>query len=268
MTRVTTEMRCTRVSPSIAALIGFGALIVAPTAHASAGAAVRSGDAVIVAASDGSQALTHGQSATQFSLRLPQGASCPGDSAHDQWRFQSFMIPVADDPATLHYTVVGPDGPSQHPLYLVNTEPIADSLLNANAVAGQPGLIPAVPPLSFAVFPPDYVASGTYRVGVACTLSRQTEQYWDTEIVISAAPSDKPSKFVWRLVDAPASAISSSGDSRWPTPVAGAVVAALAAAAFAGGRSRRRARQIAPAPSRRSAVVNSRKPVTASKEPS
>jgi hypothetical protein len=271
MMRETTEMRCFHVIVSMVATVSFGALIAAPSARASAGDATRSGEAVIVDANDGSRALSHGESATKFSLRLPQGASCPGDSANDQWRFQSFMIPAVDDPGTLHYTVVGPDGPSQYPLYLENTDPIADSLLNANAVAGQPGVIPPIPPLSFAVFPPDYVTPGTYKVGVACTLSRQTSQYWDTTIVITAALNDRPSKFVWRLADAPASVLNSDrGRSHWPIAVGATLVAALTATGLV---ARRRVRPPSspsptPSPTGRSAVVSSRTPVTASKEPS
>lgn len=194
---------------------------------------VRSGDAVIVDGNDGSQELTHGQSATQFSLRLPPGAACPGDSANDQWRFQSFMVPASDTPETLHYNVAGPDGPGQYSLFQVSTTPLVDVLTNQNAGPGEPGVIPALPPLSFAAFPSGVLPAGTYRIGIACTLSRRTADYWDTEVVITSSPSDKPSQFVWRLATAPASVnVSHPGSRGWLLPVGLAVLGAVGLAGY------------------------------------
>ena len=215
----------------VAAAIGLS--LFAPTASAAAVDPVRSGDAVIVDSSDGSRQLTHGQSATQFSLRLPPGAACPGDSANDQWRVQSFMIPAADSPANLGYNVAGPDGQGQFALYAVNTTPLVDSLTNQNTSPGEPGVIPAIPPLSFAAFPPGVLPAGTYRIGIACTLSRKTANYWDTEVVITASPGDKPSQFVWRLPNVPESVNhSSQGSSRWILPTGIGVVAVVAVTAW------------------------------------
>ncbi len=216
---------------------------------------VRSGDAVIVDGNDGSGEITHGQSATQFSLRLPQGAACPGDSANDQWRFQSFMVPASDTPDTLHYNVAGPDGSGQYALFQVSTSPLVDVLTNQNAGPGEPGVIPALPPLSFAAFPPGVLPAGTYRIGVACTLSRQTADYWDTEIVTTSSPSDKPSQFVWRLATAPASVNDShAGSSGWLLPVG---LAVLGAAALAWYLLKRRGRNAMPQRPARSRSTNS-----------
>jgi hypothetical protein len=204
-----------------------------PVASAAIVQPVRAGDAVIVDGDDGSAELTHGQSATQFSLQLPQGAACPGDSANDQWRFQSFMVPASDTPDTLHYNVAGPDGPGQFALFQVSTTPLVDVLTNQNAGPGEPGVIPALPPLSFAAFPPGVLPAGTYRIGIACTLSRQTADYWDTEIVLTSSPADKPSQFVWRLATAPASVKDSPpGSSGWILPVGIAVLAVVAVTWF------------------------------------
>jgi hypothetical protein len=203
-----------------------------PTAWAATVDPVRSGDAVVVASSDGSHELTHGQSATQFSLRLPSGAACPGDSANDQWRVQSFMIPAADNPANLGYNVAGPDGKGQFALYAVNTSPLVDSLTNQNTSPGEPGVIPAIPPLSFAAFPPGVLPAGTYRIGIACTLSRKTANYWDTEIVITSSPSDKPSQFVWRLPNEPDSVNHPAKGSTRLLPVGIGGLAGVAVAAW------------------------------------
>jgi hypothetical protein len=216
------------------AAAAIGLSLVAPVASAAAVDPVRSGDAVIVDSSDGSRELTHGQSATQFSVRLPAGAACPGDSANDQWRVQSFMIPVADSPAHLGYNVAGPDGQGQFALYAVNTSPLVDSLTNQNTSPGQPGVIPAIPPLSFAAFPPGVLPAGTYRIGIACTLSRKTANYWDTEVVITSSPGDKPSQVVWRLPNVPESVNhQSNGTGRWLVPVGIGALAVVALAAWA-----------------------------------
>ena len=211
----------------------LGLSVAAPTAFAAAVDPVRSGDALIVDSSDGSHELTHGQSATQFSLRLPSGAACPGDSANDQWRVQSFMIPSAVSPANLGYNVAGPDGQGQFALYAVSTTPLVDSLTNQNTSPGQPGVIPAIPPLSFAAFPPGVLPAGTYRIGIACTLSRKTANYWDTEVVITSSPGDKPSQFVWRLPNVPESVNQSShGSSSWVLPIGIGALAVVAVGAW------------------------------------
>jgi hypothetical protein len=225
--------RAARYALSATTLIGLAWTFGIPAASAATVEPVRAGDAVIVEGNDGSGELTHGKSATQFSLRLPQGAACPGDSANDQWRFQSFMVPASDTPDTLHYNVNGPDGPGQFALFQVSTSPLVDVLTNQNAVPGEPGVIPALPPMSFAAFPPGLLPAGTYRIGIACTLARQTANYWDTEIVITSSPSDKPSQFVWRLASVPANVDDSHpGSSAWLIPVGLAVLGAAALAWF------------------------------------
>jgi hypothetical protein len=193
------------------------------------GPPVREGDAVVVDGADGSHVLTHGESATLFSLRLPAGATCPGDSANDQWRVQSFMVPVTVTADAIHYNVAGPDGPGQYPLFMANTAQFVDSLTNANSGRGQPGVIPAIPSLSLGAFPPGLLPAGTYRIGIGCTLARQTAKYWDTEIVITSSPGDKPSQFVWRLAGAPASVDDShQSSSRWLPPAIGGLLVAAA----------------------------------------
>ncbi len=189
------------------------------------GSPVAAGSVVVVDV-DG-RALAQGHSATEFSLQLPTGAACPGDSATDQWRVQSFIIPVDEDPGTIRYGVVGPESKGQFALYDVRTRPFVNVLTQSNAGAGQPGLISALPVLSFAVFPPGTLAPGVYRVGLACTYFRQTARYWDTEMVLTSSPNDKPGQLLWRLPNvAQSSTTSSSGGVDWMIP--GLVVALIA----------------------------------------
>ena len=196
------------------------------TASATVGAPVDAGDVVVVAANDGSREVTDGGSATEFSLRLPADAACPGDSLHDQWRVQTFIVPATDDPGSLRYGVIAPDGDGRFVLYNVRGEPLIHVLTRANSGAGEPGAISEIPPLSFAVFKPGILQGGRYRIGVACTLFRETAKYWDTELVLTASPGDSPGQFVWRLANSPARTNDTNrGTSLWLISAIGALCA-------------------------------------------
>src|SRR6185295_3009920 len=68
--------------------------------------------------------------------------------------------------------------------------------------------------------------SGRYRVGIACTLFRETAKYWDTELVLAASPGDTPGQFVWRLANAPARADATNhGTNLWLIAAIGALCA-------------------------------------------
>ena len=62
-----------------------------------------SATATIVVGGSDDETVARGGSATEFSLALPDGAACPGDSATGNWRVQSFLVPAADDPGTFTY---------------------------------------------------------------------------------------------------------------------------------------------------------------------
>ncbi len=260
MTRVLPALtqRHWRYALAATTIVAVGLSFGAPITLATVAAPVRSGDVVVVDSGDGSHELTHGGSATKFSLRLPTGAACPGDSANDQWRVQSFVVPATDDPVTFKYTSVAPAGDGRYALYDVQTHPLINSLTQENLAPGQPGVIPAIPPLSFAVFPPGTLPSGTYRVGIACTLFRETAKYWDTELLLTATPSDKPGQLVWRLASVSANAIndSSHGSSLWIIPAAAGVIGAAVLGWFFWRRNTRKAN-----------TRNHRTTITFSKEP-
>lgn len=163
--------------------------------------AVDAGDLVILDI-DGTP-LRNGGSATDFSLQMPSGAACPGDSMNDQWRVQSFIIPAADDIGAVEYGVVGPKGLAQRPLYELDTRRFVNQLTLPNLTTGQPGLIGGVPLMNFAPVSPGTFPPGRYRIGIACTLFKDNGPYWDTEIVIENSPDDSPAGFTWRLPEAP-----------------------------------------------------------------
>lgn len=188
------------------AIVAVGITIISlhpPAAVAAATAPVDSGDSGdVVVVDDNRTAIGKARSATEFSLRLPDGAACPGDSANDQWRVQSFVIPSTNDPASIEYGSNGPTGVDQYSLYELNTRPMVDAFTSANIGAGKPGVIPAIALFSFGIFPPGTLPDGRYRVGIACTYFRETARFWDTEIIVTSDSDDQPGQMVWTIPDA------------------------------------------------------------------
>jgi hypothetical protein len=172
--------------------------------------------------------LTSGGSTTLYSLKLPDGAACPGDTASGNWLIQSFLIPFQDDAGAIKYGVAGPEG-TQFALYSFDTKPYAHQPTQVSASPDDPGVIPLLPGLTFAVFEPGYVPPGTYKIGVACTFFRQTALYWDTEIVIEANPDDEPSQLTWRVPSAEPFQPSDGSSRNWFL-IAGIAAALIAAA--------------------------------------
>lgn len=211
-------------APRVVALALAGALLCAAPAFAAPGN--DAGD-VVVARGDGStEPLREGGSTTQFTLRLPEGASCPGDSANDGFRVQSFLVPAAADPAMLRYKSTKPDGPGHYALYDVFTRPYVQGFTAEADGPGQPGLIVNLPTFSYAVFPPGELAEGPYRIGIACTLMNETIRFWDTRVTLMRAPDDAPAEIRWK--------VSGSGVAAGGTSSVGSVsllaVAAIASA--------------------------------------
>jgi hypothetical protein len=152
---------------------------------------------VVTIVSPTRETLTSGDGNTVFGLRLPAGASCPGDSENDQWRVQTFIVPADVDPATLTYDSIGPVGDGRFALYGIDTNPQVHGLTAPNGGTGLPGLIIGLRSMSFEVFPPGTLADGMYRIGVACTYFRETASYWDTVIEIARDPANRPAEMRW-----------------------------------------------------------------------
>ena len=193
---------------------------------------VASGDLVLVEPEDRAQPMVSGRSSTEFSVRLPDSAACPGDSLHDQWRIQSFIVPAADEIGELEYGVIGPQGPQQFALYSLDTRPYTDRLTRANSSPGEPGVIAEVPTFSFAIFPPGTLKPGSYRMGIACTYFRSTANYWSVEVVVAADASDAPGQMSWRLASAPDAQHSAQGGSSSFARVASAAAVVLLVVLF------------------------------------
>lgn len=188
--------------------------------------------------------LTSGGSTTRFTLELAADeAFCPGDSANDNYRVNSFMVPAHLPATQVSYDGLGPK--PQHyrsydgfvmPLYDQFTSDYTSALTAEQDRPGGPGPIVDVPILSFGVYDDGELPTGRYRVGLACTLLNEVRKYWDTEIVVTADADDEPAGIAWRLAGAAAPSDAGSG----PSPLVLAAVAVVAAALVAGARFRRR----------------------------
>jgi hypothetical protein len=205
---------------------------------AAQGTAERSGDAVVVSADDSAHEVAGGGSQTEFSLKLPDGAVCPGDSANDNYRLQSFLIPAGADPGAIVWRSIGPDGPDQIALYGTDTNQFVQALTEMNPGPGQPGIIPAIPPLSFGTYAPTDLLPGAHRMGIACTLYNTTTNYWDVDVDLARDSSDQPAEIHWTITGSAAGS-SSASSSTIPLVAGGFVVVAVGAGAYLFSRRRR-----------------------------
>ena len=144
----------------------------APAAFA---AGVPSGAATVKTAG-GAADLTSGDSATTFTLRVPTGAACAGDSANSNppYLVQTYMVPASVDPSTLTFDADGPTpqgtGASfRQPMFDSLGSPVVNQFTAPASPAPGPGAIINIPNMSYGVFAPGDIPAGTYNIGVACT---------------------------------------------------------------------------------------------------
>jgi len=212
------------VAPSVGA--GFASSFENP---APVGPAVDAGDLVLVDV--GGTPLRSGNSDTAFSLKLPEGATCPGDTAHDQWRWQGFVVPADVAVDDIKYYVLGPDMPNSKALYTSDSKYAADQFLLPNASAGEPGRFQSMPFFTYSRFPKGLLPEGSYRMMVTCTFFRDTAKYWDTGFEITESDSDGGAAgFTWVAEAAPEGAVDAPTQPpfNW-RPLLGALLAAAAA---------------------------------------
>ncbi len=157
-------------------------------------------------------------SSAPFTVSLPPGAACAGDSANDNYRVGSYVVASSVDPATLRFDFTGPIpnqfGPPQatfsNPLYETGGSGYSTAqTANANPPPG-PGSIINIPQFSFGVYTDVAAAdgfnipAGEYNVGIACYIvapgSSPIEEYWNTTITVTDNPADPgPAKISWAV---------------------------------------------------------------------
>lgn len=150
---------------------------------------------------------TSGTSATPFTLNLPAGAACAGDSANDGYNVTSYMVPASVDPSTLQFDpLTGPmpqglGAAFRQPLYEVGSGSAFTGRQTANATTPPgPGPIINIPQfdLSSAGFAPGDIPAGAYNVGIACVLggpdADQMHEFWNTTMTVTTNPSGGPAQ--------------------------------------------------------------------------
>jgi len=156
-------------------------------------------NATIVSVTDATTAVISAAptaSATGVSLTVGIPANCSGDSATGSYRWQTFFVASSYDVATLTYNASGPvpvGGVFAQPLYSAGTP-----VVNRTTAVGtptNPGQIVNIPTFSWSLYPAGFVPAGTYKVGIACTLSGQTTDYWQRTVTVTANPSGGPAQF-------------------------------------------------------------------------
>ena len=204
--------------------MGFPSAVSATVLRNSVDSPVDGGFVTITAPQDASSPMTSGDSNSVFQLVLPEGASCPGDSFYEEWRVQSFIISAADDPGSLRYGIISPDGEGRRSLYTVNTRPFVHVILGKSDGAGEPGPIAQPEPMTFAVYPAGQFPPGNYRIGLACSEYRETAVYWDAEITVTEASDVQPGGFAWSMVaesvDGALGQSNSGSSASWIPPIA------------------------------------------------
>jgi hypothetical protein len=184
----------------VAAAAGL-AVSLAPPAHA----ADKRAGSVVVVAPDFATPLKGGNGNTVYSLNVPKGAACQGDSATDNYRVQSFLIPAGTDVGSVTFNNFKPHTTDANALFATSTNPFWDSFTDKASTPGGGGPIIDIPPMSFKVFePPFLLKPHTYQIGIACTLYAKVTRYWSTLVVVKRDLNDKPAQIRWTVVNAPA----------------------------------------------------------------
>ncbi len=207
------------------------ALAAGPTRAASASLAPAGGSAppgaVVVVDPEGHRPLRGGGGSTPFTLALPEGAACPGDSVDGNYRVQSFLVPASVDPGEVVYQGLRPQVDGGWALYRADSATYVNQATDLASEPGGEGTIINVPVFSFAVFEPGMLPLGRAHIGLACSLFTRTMRYWSAEIELTADPHD-PAGVAWTVFDPPAYG-DGSGFPVAITAVAGGLLAAMLA---------------------------------------
>lgn len=149
----------------------------------------------------GGAALASGDSATNWTLRLPSGASCAGDNS-EGFRVQGFLVSQAVDLSTLAFNSFGPTpytvGSATNtrvPLFDTTGTPYFAFPAPA-ASPGGPGAVINIPDFNYTQQAPGDIPAGVYKLGLACVNGGAIQEYWDTLVTVST-PGGGPAQFNW-----------------------------------------------------------------------
>jgi hypothetical protein len=191
-----------------AVLLGAAAL----AAPSPAGAAVVTGNEAIVQPGTLTP-LRSGGSSTPYGIALPNGAACPGDTAHDQYRVYSYLIPAGVNLESVSYK-----GDLPHRWYGFIAYGAYFGAINTAEGTGQ--IIGIPPAFTFSRLTPSELfnsqttSSATWEGGIACVNTHGVvTDAWNTQFRFVRDATD-PGGFRWTAEDA-GSISSSSGGKSW-----------------------------------------------------
>lgn len=187
-----------RISVATAALTAVWLAAYAATALA---AGTSAGMATVVNPDNTSAAVTGGGSQTWWTLKLPTGAACSGDTAGTAYHVYGYVVSATSDPdpGTLTFNSDGPVGTGTvFPLYDASASPYVNSATEITT-----GKVINVPAFSWSLFSVDgrtttgnpdgtlVLPLGTYNVGVACAHANGTgDTFWNVQMTFVAAAGD------------------------------------------------------------------------------
>jgi Putative Ig domain len=144
-------------------------------------------------------AITSGGSSTVFTIDLPTGADCTGDTTNDGYHVYSYLVPQGTSPTSVDFATGDPSTGygffTSSPSYYgpANTAPNTGEIISIPEFEWGPAVT------SYNLRS-DLLYSGTKGVwegGIACANSSGTvTDYWNTEITFTSSESD-PDGFVW-----------------------------------------------------------------------
>lgn len=194
--------------------LGVLALMAGPARHAVADSG-EVAEAVVVSATG--EQLESGNSATPFSLRLPDDAACPGSSEFEGWLVNSYMVHASTEPADVAYDGLGPTPPDagndrfRQPLFAEDTARFVSAATASVEREGTPGRVVGIPMFSLAVYTAQDLRPGRYHLGIACTLRNEVGRVWDAEVVVSESSTDEPGGFTWEVASSGAAGEAGAG---------------------------------------------------------
>jgi hypothetical protein len=224
-----------RATPAVrrvqALTVGLALTVGGVAMHMTAEAAGTPAGPATVKTAGGAADLATGDSATVFTLRLPAGAACPGDSANDGYRWQSYMVPSSVDPSTLTFGGNGPlpagtNAALRQPLFdTPGGSPVVNQLTAPAEAAGGPGRILNIPDVDYTALGAALIDPGTYNIGIACTLGpagpSQMKNFWNIQKTFTAG---SPSGLSWTVTAPSITTTTSALTSTTPAPTTSTVV--------------------------------------------
>jgi hypothetical protein len=209
-----------RLKVGLAAVVVFMATFAGLTAAgvSPASASTLNGTATI-ANPNGLAPLSSGGSTTQYTITLPSGASCDGDTASNGYHVFSYLVPEGTNPTAVSFATGlptdYPDAPTGLFTATGNYYGPANTAVSTGQIINIPGNLEFAPmltrglPLGTLLYNGD--TSGVWEAGIACANSTgAVTDYWNTEITFTSSGSD-PHGFTWSDTPGPCVANATVG---------------------------------------------------------